>query len=103
MNKSNIIFASINLLLLVFVSIHILGICSFAKSEGRNYYGFSDNFSFGFIDLPVIGFCFLLDFIWTIKAVIEIFRREYQSICVLTSVTFLWIVMCSIVWHLTML
>ena len=103
MKKSIIILTSINLILLIFISIHILGICHAAKLEGRNYYDFGDNFSFCFIDLPIIAFCFLLDFIWTIIAVKDIHRRDYQSVIALTSVTIIWIVTCAIVWHMTMM
>jgi len=103
LKRSTIILASINVILLAFISLHILGICRGVKLEGRNCYDYGDVLAYHVIDLPVIAFCFLLDIIWTIIALKDIFRRDYRSICVLFFVTILWIVTCSIVWHMTML
>ncbi len=102
MKKSTIILTSINLIGLFLFSIHILGIYHNAKLEERNYYDFGDNLSFKIIDLPIFYFCCLLDVFWAVKAVIDIFRRDYQSVCVLTAVTLIWMVTCMIIWHLTM-
>lgn len=103
LKRSTIILALINVILLSFVSVHILGICRVVKLEGRSCYDFGDGLAYELVDLPLIAFSFLLDIIWTIIALKDVFRRDYRSIFVLFVITILWIVTCSIVWHMSML
>jgi hypothetical protein len=51
-------------------------ISNFAKWEGRGYYEFGDSIKYIFTAFPVFLLCLLINILWGIKALIDIFRRK---------------------------
>jgi hypothetical protein len=83
------IIANLTGLFLYFIFVD--DICNFAKTEQRGFYDFGDSLQYIFTGLPVLLLCLLINILWGIKALINIFRRrDYHAFVVGVVIAALW-------------
>ena len=93
MKKSTIIFSTANLVGLLLFLFFTASIVNLAKDEQRDFYDGIDGVTFFCTAVPVLLVCLLLNVCWTIKALIDIFRRhDYQASIALGVVAGGWLV-----------
>ena len=92
MKTSAILFSAANLMGLFLCAFFVSSIVKLARMEGRGYHDASDSFTFIATAGPVLFVCLLLNTIWGIKALVDIFRRrDYQASLALGAVACVWI------------
>jgi TRAP-type C4-dicarboxylate transport system permease small subunit len=92
MKTSTILFSVANLMGLLLCAFFVSGIVKWARMEERDYHDASDGIAFFATVGPVLFVCFLLNTIWGVKALVDIFRRrDYQASLALGAVASVWI------------
>ncbi len=92
LKTSDILFSVANLIGLFLSAFLVSGIVKWARMEERDYHDASDSIAFIATAGPVLFVCFLLNTIWGIKALVDIFRRRnYQASLGLGAVACVWI------------
>jgi hypothetical protein len=71
-----LIYFFLNFMALLLYFVLVAGIAQQARSEQRDYYDASDSFAYLGTAGPVLAVCLLINALWGIKALTDIFRRK---------------------------
>jgi hypothetical protein len=86
-----IIYMAANLVGVFLYLMFVVNTGNFAKMEQRHYYDFGDSLNFILFAWPVLLLCLLINVLWGIKAMIDIFRRNaYHALVVGVVVAAIW-------------
>ena len=92
LKTSDILFSMANLIGLILCALFVGNIVRLARMEERDYNDGSDSIYFIATAGPVLFVCLILNTVWGIKALVDIFRRrDYHASLVLGAVTCVWI------------